>query len=127
MVAGNCEGGIRELRAVYAREGTPESAAESTADIYCPVGKDPVIRLRRLSKQLSLFSKFDCDYYLPPVRAAAAVATSDTDRRIVGSLLSRVAVCFSHRGDCDTARKVLGEAQVFIPALALNELNAQCR
>ena len=46
---------------------------------------------------------------------------------IVGSLLSQIAVCYSHRGACDQARKILAEAQVFIPKLALNELNAQCR
>jgi len=127
MVAGNCEGGLREKRALYARDGTPDSAADISADLYCPVGKEPVTRLRRLSRQISMSSRFDCEFYVTPTREAAAVATSDPDRHTVGVLLSTIATCFSHRGQCDTARKVLGEAQVFIPKLALNELNAQCR
>ena len=127
MLAGNCEGGLREQRALYAREGTPVSSAELSADLYCPPGNDPEVRLRRISKQISLFRDFDCAYYLPHARAAARDASSDRDRQMVGSVLASIARCYSHRGDCATARKVLAEAQVFIPALALNELNAACR
>ena len=58
MVAGNCEGGLREQRALYAREGTPESSADIIAELYCPVGKHPVVRLRRLSRQISMSSRF---------------------------------------------------------------------
>ena len=128
MVAGNCEGGLREQRALYAREGTPESSADIIAELYCPVGKDPAIRLRRLSRQISMSGpSLDCDFFLAPTRDSAAAASTDADRHTVGVLLSTLATCFSHRGDCDTARKVLGEAQVFIPKLALNELNSRCR
>jgi len=127
MVAGNCEGGTQLQRELYRRDGTPESSADIIADLYCPFTNDPAVRLRRLSKQISMSPKLDCDYFLGPARAAADAATTDKERHVVGSILSTIATCFSHRGDCDTAREVLAEAQVFIPQLALNELNAQCR
>jgi serine/threonine protein kinase len=127
MVAGNCEGGLREQIALNQRDGTPESSATIITDLYCPVGKEPALRLKRLSRQLSMFRDFDCDFYLPPTREAAAVTTSDVDRHTVGVLLATIATCYSHRGNCETALKVLGEAQVFIPKLGVSELNAQCR
>jgi hypothetical protein len=128
MIAGNCAGGTQEQRALLVREGSPPGAADISADLYCPLTNDPVIRLRRLQKQISMFeTSLDCDAYLPPLRASARLATTDRDRAIVGSLLATLAKCYSIHGDCATARGVLGEAQVFIPALALNELAAACR
>ncbi len=130
MVAGNCEGGTREQRALNVREGTPPDSAEIIADLYCPVdgSSDPQVRLRRLAKQIDLFAtSFDCDDYLPHARAAAKVATTDLDRRIVGGVLRDIAFCYSRREDCTTARKILDEAKVFIPGFRLNELTAACR
>jgi serine/threonine protein kinase len=128
MVAGNCEGGLREQRALLAREGSPIDSAEITADLYCPVTNDPVVRLRRLGRQISTFARgMDCNMYLPHVRASAKAASSEQDKSLVGSLLREVAFCFSVREDCKTARIVLAEAQVFNPALQLNELTAACR
>ncbi len=128
MVAGNCDAGTKEQEALYTREGSPPSSAKYIADIYCPItGVAPDVRLRRLSKQMSMFSNFDCDYYLGPTREAAKVAASDSDRRTVGSLLAGIATCYSRRDKCDVAKKVLAEAQVFIPALQTNELTAACR
>ncbi|MDB4961552.1 MAG: hypothetical protein JWP01_1551 [Myxococcales bacterium] len=128
MIAGNCEGGLREQIALNQRDGTPESSASIITDLYCPVGKEPVTRLKRLARQISMFTvNLDCDFYLPPTRDAAAAASTDKDRHTVGVLLATIATCYSHRGSCDKAKKVLGEAQVFIPKLDLSELNAQCR
>ncbi|MCX5746147.1 MAG: serine/threonine-protein kinase [Proteobacteria bacterium] len=127
MVAGNCAGGEQELRAVYTREGTPPDSAKFSVDLYCPPGDDPDTRLRRISKQISSSTYFDCAYFLEPTRASAKVASSARDRQIVGSLLAQIAACYSKRDRCDVARAVLAEAQVFIPALALNELKASCR
>ena len=127
MVAGNCAGGTSELEALFRRDGTPPGSAVYSADMYCPLTADPATRLRRLGRRIDSFSEFDCDAYLAPARASAAVAATDRDRASVGHALLKIAVCFSHRGQCSTARTVLAEAQGFIPALALNELNAQCR
>ncbi|MDX2092789.1 MAG: serine/threonine-protein kinase [Kofleriaceae bacterium] len=128
MVAGNCEGGLRAQRALLAREGSPPDSAEITADLYCPVTNDPVVRLRRLKQQISMFARtMDCNTYLPHVRASAKVASSDQDKSLVGSLLREVAYCFSVREECKTARTVLAEAQVFNPRLELNELSPACR
>jgi hypothetical protein len=126
MVAGDCAGGIREVKAVLAREGTPEAAADVIADEYCPPGNDPDTRLRRLVKQTQHF-KYECAMYVAPARAASAAAQTDNDRRAAGSVLDQIAKCFSFRGQCDEARALLGEAQVMIPGLALNELAAACR
>jgi hypothetical protein len=109
------------------RDGTPEESANIVANIWCPPGDDPAVRLKRISTQMSMFSKFDCAYYLKHTRKAAADATSDGDKHTVGALLAQIATCFSHKGDCDQARSVLAEAQVFIPKLGPSELNAQCR
>ena len=126
MVAGDCEGGMRELAAAYAREGSSDKAVPFMADEYCPLTNDPETRLRRLGKRVNRF-KFECSAYVTPARAAAKVAESERDRRMVGSILAEIARCFSRRGQCDEARDLLGEAQVFIPALQLDELAAQCR
>ena len=130
MIAGNCEGGTREQRALYVREGTPPDSAEIIADLYCPVNAstDPQVRLRRLAKQIDLFAtSFDCDEYLAHARAAAKIATTDRDKHIVGGVLRDIAFCYSHRDDCVTARKVLDEAKAFIPGFQLDELTAACR
>jgi hypothetical protein len=128
MVAGNCEGGTKEQEALYVRDGTPPTSAKFIADIWCPVtGVADDVRLRRLAKQMSMFSNFDCDYYIGPTRAAAKVATTDADKHTVGALLAGIATCYSRRDKCDVAKRVLAEAQVFIPALALNELKSSCR
>jgi len=126
MVAGDCTGGMRELEAVYTRDGTPLTAVPVVADQYCPPGNDPKTRLRRLVAQTNQY-RFDCDEYLAPARAAAQVASGDLEQRVVASVLVAIAKCYSVRGQCDQARAILGEAQVFVPALALNELSARCR
>lgn len=122
MVAGNCAGGIQEQRALNVREGSPPDSAQITADLWCPVGND----LHRLAQQVTMFNR-ECDRYLAPARAIAKTVSSADDKHTIGSILASLATCHSHRGNCDLAKKILGEAQVFIPALALNELNAQCR
>jgi serine/threonine-protein kinase len=129
MLAGNCAQGLQEQQALNVRDGTPPDSAKIIVDLYCPVGEsaDPAVRLHRLAKQLSLFSDFDCDTYIGPARDLAKTVQSDADRRTIGALLSQIATCYSRRDRCDVARKVLGEAQVFIPALATNELSADCR
>ncbi len=128
MVAGNCEGGKREERALKLREGSNPDSVEITAELYCSVNDpDPAVRLRRLSRQLSMFSWFECSYYLPAARASGKVVANDRERMQVGSALSTIAKCYSDRGDCPTARSVLVEAQAFIPAVGLSELNAACR
>ncbi len=127
MIAGNCEGGIKIQKELYKRDGTPEESANIVANIWCPPGDDPAVRLKRISTQMSMFSKFDCAYYLKHTRKAVADATTDRDKHTVGVLLAQIATCFSHKGDCDQAKSVLTEAQVFIPKLGLSELNAQCR
>ncbi|MEO7093767.1 MAG: serine/threonine-protein kinase, partial [Polyangiales bacterium] len=128
MVAGNCEGGKREERALAVREGSSPASVEISAELYCDVNDpDPKIRLTRLMRQLSLFTWFECSYYLPAARASAKVATDKDERRQVGIALATIATCYSHRKDCETARKILGEAQAFIPALGVSELNAACR
>ena len=128
MVAGNCEGGLREERALRVREGSNPDSAEISAELYCPVDvPDPAVRLRRLSRQLSMFSWFECSYYLPAARASGKVVANDREKMQVGSALATIAKCYSDREDCPTARKVLAEAQVFIPALGVSELNAACR
>jgi serine/threonine protein kinase len=130
MIAGNCDGGTREQRALYVREGTPPDSAEIIADLYCPVNtsKDPAVRLRRLAKQIDLFAtSFDCDEYLPHARAAAKTVTSDRDKHVVGGVLRDIAFCYSKREDCTTAKKILDEAKVFIPGFRLDELTAACR
>jgi serine/threonine-protein kinase len=127
MLAGNCEGGIKIQKELYKRDGTPEESANIVANIWCPPGDDPAVRLKRISTQMSMFSKFDCAYYLKHTRKAVADATTDGDKHTVGVLLAQIATCFSHKGDCDQARSVLAEAQVFIPKLGLSELNAKCR
>jgi hypothetical protein len=38
-----------------------------------------------------------------------------------------MATCVSDNDKCDQARQILNEAKVFIPALAVNELNSACR
>ena len=130
MIAGNCEGGTREQRALYVREGTPPDSAEIIADLYCPLATttDPKVRLRRLAKQIDLFATtFDCDEYLPHARSAAKLVTTDHDKRVVGGVLRDIAFCYSKREDCTTARTILGEAKVFVAGLASNELAAACR
>ncbi len=126
MVAGNCTGGLKEQQALNARDGTPVDSAKIIVELYCPVsqGNDPSERLHRLAKQLSMFTDFDCDQYIASARELAKAAQTDQDRRIAGSVLAQIATCYSHHDKCDVARKVLGEAQVFIPALATNELAA---
>ena len=126
MVAGDCAGGMRELEAVYTRDGTPLTAVPVIADQYCPPGNDPQTRLRRLAAQTNQY-RFDCDEYVASARAAAQVARGDLEQRVVAGVLVSIAKCFSVRGQCDQARALLGEAQVFVPALALNELSARCR
>ena len=126
MVAGDCTGGMRELEAVYTRDGTPLTAVPVVADQYCPPGNDPKTRLRRLVAQTNQY-RFDCDEYLAPARAAAQVASGDLEQRVVATVLVAIAKCYSVRGQCDQARAILGEAQVFVPAFALNELSARCR
>ncbi|MBL9014892.1 MAG: protein kinase [Myxococcales bacterium] len=128
MVAGNCEGGLREQRALRVREGSNPDSAEISAELYCPVDvADPAVRLRRLSRQLSMFTWFECSYYLPAARASGKVVANDREKLQVGSALATIAKCYSDREDCTTARKVLTEAQAFIPALGVSELNAACR
>ncbi len=128
MVAGNCEGGKREERALRIREGSNPDSVDMTTDLYCSVNDpDPAIRLRRLSRQLSLFTSFECSFYLPAARASGKVVANDRERMQVGSALATIAKCYSDHGDCPTAHKVLGEAQGFIPALGVSELNAACR
>ena len=128
MVAGNCEGGKREERALKVREGSNPDSVEITAELYCSVNDpDPAVRLRRLMRQLSMFSWFECSYYLPAARASGKVVANDRERMQIGSALTTIAKCYSDRGDCTTARSVLGEAQTFIPAVGLSELNAACR
>ncbi len=128
MVAGNCEGGKREERALAVREGSNPDSVDITAELYCTVNDpDPAVRLRRLSRQLSMFTWFECSYYLPAARASGKVVGSDREKMQVGSALATIAKCYSDREDCTTARKVLTEAQAFIPALGLSELNAACR
>jgi|GEM_PF-2660026 len=130
MIAGNCDGGTREQRALYVREGSPPDSAEIIADLYCPVtaSADPQVRLRRLAKQIDLFAtSFDCDEYLPHARAAAKIVKTDRDKRIVGGVLRDIAFCYSKREDCTTARTILDEAKAFIPGFQTNELTAACR
>ena len=130
MIAGNCEGGTREQRALYVRDGTPPDSAEIIADLYCPVtaSTDPQVRLRRLAKQIDMFAtSFDCDEYLPHARAAAKIVKTDRDKRVVGAVLRDIAFCYSKRDDCTTALNVLDEAKVFIPGFKTNELPAACR
>ncbi|MFN0250158.1 MAG: protein kinase domain-containing protein [Kofleriaceae bacterium] len=130
MVAGNCEGGTREQRALYVREGTPPDSAEIIADLYCAVdaSPDPAVRLRRLAKQIDLFAtSFDCDEYLPHARAAVKDVKTDRDRQVLGGVLRDIAFCYSKREDCATARAILDDAKVFIPGFARNELVAACR
>ena len=128
MVAGNCEAGVREERALRVREGSNPDSADITADLYCSVNDpDPAVRLRRLSRQLSMFTWFECSYYLPAARASGKAVSNDRERMQVGSALATIAKCYSDREDCPTARKVLTEAQAFIPALGVSELNAACR
>jgi hypothetical protein len=130
MIAGNCEGGTREQRALYVREGSPPDSAEIIADLYCPVtaSADPAVRLRRLAKQISMFAtSFDCDEYLPHARAAAKVVKTDRDKHVVGGVLRDIAFCYSRRDDCAIAHTVLDEAKVFIPGFQRNELTAACR
>lgn len=128
MVAGNCDGGKRETRALRIREGSSPDSVEMSAELWCTVNDpDPAIRLRRLSRQLALFTWFECSYYLPAARASAKVVANAQERMQVGSALTTIAKCYSDREDCTTARKVLGEAQVLIPALGVSELNAACR
>ena len=128
MVAGNCEGGKREERALAVREGSSPASVEISAELYCDVNDpDPKVRLTRLMRQLSMFTRFECSYYLPAARASAKVASDKDERRQVGIALATIATCYSHREDCPTALKILGEAQAFIPALGVSELNAACR
>jgi serine/threonine protein kinase len=130
MVAGNCEGGTREQRALYVREGTPPDSAEIIADLYCPVdvSPDPAVRLRRLAKQIDLFAtSFDCDEYLPHARAAAKIVKTDREKQVLGGVLRDIAFCYSKREDCTTAQAILDEAKRFIPGFARNELAAACR
>ena len=128
MVAGNCEGGKREARALAVREGSSQASVEISAELYCDVNDpDPKVRLTRLMRQLSMFTWFECSYYLPATRASAKVATDKDERRQVGIALATIATCYSHREDCPTALKLLGEAQAFIPALGVSELDAACR
>ncbi len=128
MVAGNCEGGKREDRALAVREGSSPASVEINAELYCDVNDpDPKVRLTRLTRQLSMFTWFECSYYLPAARASAKVATDKDERRQIGIALATIATCYSHREDCPTALKILGEAQAFIPALGVSELNAACR
>lgn len=128
MVAGNCEGGKRETRALRIREGSNPDSVEISAELWCTVNDpDPAIRLRRLSKQLAMFTWFECSYYLPAARASGKVVANDRERMQVGSALATIAKCYSDHDDCAMARKVLGEAQGFIPALGVSELNAACR
>jgi len=128
MVAGDCEGGKRESRALAIREGGSPSSVDTTADLYCSVNDpDPAVRLRRLTQQLSLFTWFECSYYLPAARASGKVVANDRERMAVGSALARIAKCYSDHDDCPTGLKVLGEAQAFIPKLGVSELNAACR
>ena len=128
MVAGNCEGGKREERSLAVREGSSPASVEISAELYCDVNDpDPKVRLTRLMRQLSMFTWFECSYYLPAARASAKVATDKDERRQVGIALATIATCYSHREDCPTALKILGEAQAFIPALGVSELNAAGR
>jgi hypothetical protein len=128
MVAGDCEGGKRESRTLAIREGSNPDSVELTSDLYCSVNDpDPVVRLRRLTKQLSLFTWFECSYYLPAARASGKVVANDRDRMAVGSALATIAKCYSDHDDCPTALKILGEAQAFIPKLGISELDAACR
>ncbi len=127
MIAGDCDEGTRQMAAVTARQGSGNGSLAIMADLYCPLTSDPETRLRRLARRLDMFHELDCQMYLRPLRESAKIAESERDRRLVGSLLNTVAKCFSFRGDCDRARDILGEAQVFIPALALDELASACR
>jgi hypothetical protein len=127
MIAGDCDQGTRQLAAVNARQGSSSESLALMADLYCPLTSDPHTRLRRLARRLDMFHDIDCAMYLRPLRESAKIAESVRDRQLVGSLLNTVAKCFSVRGDCDRARAILGEAQVFIPALALDELAFACR
>jgi hypothetical protein len=98
------------------------------ADLYCTVDlPDQTTRLRRLLVQLSRFTDYDCSSYLPAARTSATAARDDRERMQVGTALASIARCYSLRDDCPTARQLLGEAQAFIPALALNELAPVCR
>jgi serine/threonine-protein kinase len=128
MVAGKCDVGLKEQQALNVRDGTPVDSAKIIVELYCPVtqGSDPSERLHRLAKQLSLFSDFDCDY-IGPARELAKAVQTDQDHHIIGVVLSQIATCYSRHDKCEVARKVLAEAQVFIPALATNELSAACR
>jgi serine/threonine-protein kinase len=129
MIAGNCDAGLQEQQALNAREGTPAESAKINVELYCPVTQtsDPSVQLTRMMRQMSMFSNFDCDAYIGPARALAKSVTADKDRHAVGVALAQIATCYSRRDKCDLARSVLGEAQVFIPALATNELAAACR
>src|SRR6201999_3261127 len=82
MVAGNCDGGLKEQQALNVREGTPADSAKFIVELYCPVmsGTDPDAKLHRLAKQLSMFSDFDCDFYIGPARALAKTVQTDKDR-----------------------------------------------
>jgi serine/threonine protein kinase len=127
MIGGDCDGGTRELEAVYARQGTPASSATFIADDYCPLTNDPITRRRRLFAQTSHFTRFECSAYVAPARTVAREATSEIEKRQAATVLVSIAKCFSVRGQCDDARELLGEAQQLVPALGTSELAAQCR
>ena len=58
---------------------------------------------------------------------ALAYTTTGSTSSGTAKPVATIATCYSHREDCPTALKILGEAQAFIPALGVSELNAACR
>ncbi len=129
MIAGNCAGGTAEQRVIDAKHHMGPESTAVTANLYCPPDSDPALKLKRLGMQISTRTHFDCTYYYKLTHTAGASASSEQDRRTIGSLLASIAKCYSTTDppDCARARTVLAEAQTYIPALDEYELGMGCR
>ncbi len=127
MVAGNCDGGLRQLTD---RFPMPPAGATAVADLYCLPGDEPVLRLHRLVVQTTRrgLDRMDCAFYVEPTRAARRAARNDSDRMTVASVMTTLARCFSAHQQCSAAHALAAEATALVPSVdAEQELLPDCR